>query len=385
MLLVMTDNTLKRKLQGVLDRTNEFLGYSIDHVGGIRDDVIGDLRDLYDDLDRVRREVNEVLTASDAVTEAYKQARKRLVSAEITNDHDAQAEMYQEAERYLRLKTSFEERERYLRRRRDDLERERLRMERILSQSTNTMGKLRLAVEILKNKLDSVNSLRSPDGMHNVVLGLQFAERENKRLAREIHDGPIQQFAASALSFEYLERVVARGDKDAINEEMARIKDQLQEALSDFRGFLLRLQPLGLEKGLGRAITRLADSYNERHGINFVLDGTQLEDSFSMVLRQNVFRVIQEATSNAIRHGGAKNITVHYEYTKDYLTLSIEDDGKGFEVDKGLTLAAERGSFGLSNMSERIHFVNGKMDIDSAPGEGTRINIKVPIGGEDEE
>ena len=378
----MVDVTFKHKIQGVLDRTNEFLGYSIDHVGGIRDDVMGGLRDLYDELDGVRRETNEVLTANDAVTEAYKLARKQLVNAEMSNDHESQARMYQEAERYLRLKASFDERERYLRRRRDDLEREKVRMERIMSHSTNTMGKLRLAVEILKNRLDSVSSLKSSGGdMHNVALGLQFAERENKRLAREIHDGPIQQFAASILSFEYLERVVALGEKDAINAEIGRIKDQLQEALVDFRGFLLQLQPLGLERGLGRAIARLAESYRDRHGIDFVVETSQEEDEFSMVLRQNVFRVVQEAASNALRHGAAKRIAVCYGYTDKDLSILIEDDGKGFDVDQGRTAAAERGSFGLSNMSERIHFVNGNLVIDSAPGKGTRINIRVPIGG----
>ena len=377
----MVDGTFKHKIQGVLDRTNEFLGYSIDHVGGIRDDVMGGLRDLYDELDGVRREINEVLTANDAVTEAYKLARKQLVNAEMTNDYEGQARMYQEAERYLRLKASFDERERYLRRRRDDLEREKVRMERIMSHSTNTMGKLRLAVEILKNRLDSVNALKSSDDMHNVALGLQFAERENKRLAREIHDGPIQQFAAAILSFEYLERVVALGDKDAINVEIARIQEQLQEAMVDFRGFLLQLQPLGLERGLGRAIVRLAETYGARHGIDFVVETSQEEDEFSMVLRQNVFRVVQEAASNALRHGSAKNIAVRYSYTDKDLFIEIVDDGRGFDVEQGRTAAAERGSFGLSNMSERIHFVNGSLNIDSAPGKGTRITIRVPIGG----
>lgn len=378
----MLDDSFKHKLQGVLDRTNEFLSYSIDHVGGIRDEVVGDLRDIYDELDKVRKEINEVLTANDAVTEAYKQARKQLVNAEIMNDYESQAKMYQEAERYLRLKASFEERERYLRQRRDDLEREKLRVERIMSHSTNTIGKLRLAVEILKNRLDSVGSIRSSGDMHNIVLGLQFAERENKRLAREIHDGPIQQFAASILSFEYLERVLARGDKEAIASEMSRIKDQLQEALVDFREFLLQLQPLGLEKGLGRAIIRLGENYRERHRVNFVVETGQEEDSFSMVLRQNVFRVVQEAASNAMRHGGAANIVVRYGYTKQNLSISIIDDGKGFEVDKGRAIAAERGSFGLSNMSERIHFVNGNFNIESVPGKGTSISIRVPIGGD---
>lgn len=376
----MAETTFKNKLQGVLDRTNEFLNYSIDHVVGIRDDVLHGLRDLYEELTGIRKEVAEVVAANDAVTEAYKQARQALAKAETSHDYETQARMYEEAERYMRLRASFEERERYLRRRRDDLEREKIRMERIMGHSTNMMGKLRLAVEILRNRIDSMESLKSAGNLRTVALALQFAENENRRLAREIHDGPIQQFAASILSFEYLERVAKTGDHDAMMVEISRIKAQMQEALGDFRGFLLQLQPLGLDKGLGKAIRRLSENYKERHNVDFQVDIPNDEDSFPSVLRSNVFRVVQEAASNALRHGNATAINVKYAFDERELTLSITDNGRGFNIEKGRALAAERGSFGLRNMSERIHFVNGTLKIDSKTGQGTHIQIKVPLG-----
>ncbi|MDR3255013.1 MAG: sensor histidine kinase [Synergistaceae bacterium] len=377
----MVDESLKNKLQNVLNRTNEFLGYSVDHVGGIRDDVMHGLRDLNDELNEVRKEVNEVQSASDAVTVAYRDARKALISAEVTQDYDLQAKVYAEAERFMRLRASFEERERYLRRRRDDLEREKLRMERIMSHSTNTMGKLRLAVEILRNRMDSSGAGATNGGAANMARAMQFVEREHKRLAREIHDGPIQQFAASILLFEYMERVAAKGDIESVNQEIGRVKDQLREALGDFRGFLLQLQPLGLDKGLGGAIKRLAENFRERHGIDFKVRLSQEDDTFPSGLRSNIFRIVQEAASNALRHGNAKKITVDYGYDKKELYLSIEDDGIGFDFDKESASAVERGSFGLSNMNERVQFVRGSLIIDSAVGKGTAIKIRVPIGG----
>jgi two-component system sensor histidine kinase DegS len=378
----MVDESFKKKLQSVLDRTNEFLGYSIDNVAGLRDDAMHGLRDLNDELNEVRREVSEVVVASDAVTDAYKEARKTLINAEMTLDYDLQAKVYAEAERFMHLRATFEERERYLRRRRDDLERSKVRMERIMSHSTNTMGKLRLAVEILKNRMESSGALNANANAANVVKALQFVERENKRLAREIHDGPIQQFAAAILSFEYLERVAQKGDIEAVNQEIGRVKEQLRDALGDFRGFLLQLQPLGLEKGLGGAIKRLAENFTERHGVEFIAQLSQEEDQFPSVLRSNIFRIVQEAASNALRHGGAKKITVKYGYNKNELDLSIKDDGSGFDLEKESVSATERGSFGLSNMSERIQLVRGSIKIDSGVGRGTKITIKVPIGGE---
>jgi two-component system sensor histidine kinase DegS len=335
---------------------------------------------LNEEWNGVQKEINDVLTANDSVTDAYKQARHLLADAELARDYDAQARMYGEAERFMRLRISFEERERYLRRRRDDLEREKIRMERVMGHSTDMMGKLRLASEILKSKLDSMESLKSTGNIYSTALALQFVERENKRLAREIHDGPIQQFAAALLSLEYLEGVIAKGDLNAVNVEMGRIKEQLQEAIGDFRGFLVHLQPIGLEKGLGRAIKRLAENIGERHGIEFQLELQQEEDNFPSVLRSNVFRIAQEAISNSLRHGGAKKIHIKYGFTDRELSLSIEDDGCGFDIDRGRAAATERGSFGLSNMMERIHFVNGTINIDSKIDKGTRIALRVPIG-----
>jgi two-component system sensor histidine kinase DegS len=256
-------------------------------------------------------------------------------------------------------------------------------MERVMGHSTDMMGKLRLASEILKSKLDSMESLKSTGNIYSTALALQFVERENKRLAREIHDGPIQQFAAALLSLEYLDGVLAKGDLAAVNVEIGRIKEQLQEAIGDFRGFLVHLQPLGLEKGLGRAIRRLAENYGERHGIEFKLELQQEEDNFSSVLRSNVFRIAQEAISNSLRHGGAKNIHVKYGFTDRELNLSIDDDGCGFDTERGRSVATERGSFGLSNMMERIHFVNGTINIDSKIDKGTKIALRIPIGRDD--
>jgi two-component system sensor histidine kinase DegS len=166
---------------------------------------------------------------------------------------------------------------------------------------------------------------------------------------------------------------------------MRRIKEQLQEAIGDFRGFLVQLQPLGLEKGLGRAIKRLAENISERHGIVFDLELQSEEDNFSSVLRSNVFRIAQEAVSNALRHAGAKHIRIKYIFTDRDLAMIIEDDGCGFDIEREKPSATERGSFGLSNMSERIHFVDGTINIDSKIGRGTRIVLRVPVGREDNE
>ena len=370
---------LSTQLQNVLDQTNEFLNYSLDHVVGIRDDILHGLRDLHGELIQVRKEVLEVVDATDAVSLAYKKARQTLADAEKRGDATLQASAYNEAEHFMKLRSSFEEREKYLRRRRDDLEREKIRMERIMSHSSDMMGKLRLAVEILRNKVESMANMGSDRDLRMVVYALQFAERENARLAREIHDGPIQQFAGAILLFEYLEKLVDANKFEETKKEVKKIKGQLRDALGDFRGFLLQLQPIGLEKGIANALQRLADNYKDRYGVLLQVNFHGVREDFPLMLRSNIFRVLQEAISNAVRHGKADKITIDAIISAKQAAFTVIDNGAGFNVDEGKKSAAQRGSFGLSNMAERIRFANGEFSVKSAVGEGTEIKIIIPF------
>lgn len=356
----MLDDTYKKQLDDLIGRTNEFIGYSVDKISGVRNSAMTTLRSVYDELDQVRSEIGDIIAAGYA----------------ITDDEGTEADTD-----FTRRELA--ERERILRLRRNDLDRMRVRVERVLSQCTGAMERLHLALEVINNRVDTPNSMAGLSDVHGAIQGLQFAERENRRLAREIHDGPIQQFAAIMLMFEYLERVFQRGDKDAAADEIDRIKQELKSAMADFRGFLIKLKPVGLDMGLGHAIRRLADGYIER-GVNFIADVQQDDDVLPNVMRANIFRVVQEAASNAVRHGCASSISVVYRISPSELTVKIKDDGVGFGVEAETMMANGRGSHGLSNIRERVNFMNGTLRIDSQIGIGTEIYIKVPIGADED-
>lgn len=361
----MAEETYKNLLDDVLIRANEFLGYSVDKVIVVRESASDALRNVYDDLSDLRRELGELLSANDAVD-----------SAMLSSDTSIRREGT------LRIRAQFDERERELRSRIDDLTRTRVRLERILGMCTNTMGRLRLATEVVNNRIDTLNSLKFAGDIQNVLMGLQFAETENKRLAREIHDGPVQQFAAAILMFEYLERVIAAGKSEEVDDHIARIKSEMRMTLADLRGFLTQLQPLGLDMGLGHAIVRLAETYRER-GVEFVTEISSEGDDLSSLLRTNIFRIVQEAVSNAVRHGGATRIDIRYTLDASAIELTVRDNGSGFIVDESRMMATERGSHGLENMIERVRLVDGTIHIDSGHGRGTEITLCVPLKRED--
>lgn len=354
----MQSGSLDDQLRDIKGRFNEYLGYCVDNVVSARDRAVTQLRDFYDELDSIRRDLFDLQGARTALDESG-----RAVPA-------------------ARINAEFDDQERRLRARRDDLDRERVRLERMVSGCTSMMNRLRLAGEVVNSNVDTVSSMSFIEGSADAILGVQFAEGENRRLAREIHDGPVQQFSAVMLMFDYLDRVADTGDMDAVRAETQRIRGELKRALDDFRSFLRYLQPTGLEVGLGRAIRRFAESASERFGVEFDLDFSSDEDDLSMVKRINIFRVVQEAISNAARHGGASRISIGCWIDERGVHLNIKDDGSGFEVDRGRMLAAERGSFGISNMSERVRSMNGSLNLTSEPGHGTEISMIVPCDEE---
>ena len=376
----MAQETWNTELQGVLDKASVSLNYSIDHVVEIREEVRTGVRDMEKDLRALQQEVLEVIEASESVAEAYRKARGNLARAAERKDNGAQAKAYEEAEHFMKLKGSFEERERNLRRRRDEVEREKVRLERILARSEETMSKLRLAVEILRNRLEDMNQLGTEQDYKMVALALRFAEQENLRLARDIHDGPAQQCSGAILLLDQLQKNLQLGRGDQARQEADRLREQLKDALGEFRTFLLRLKPVGLDVSLEKGLERIAEILRERYGVDIAVSLQGRPDALPAMVRVNLYRVIQEATMNALQHGRARKIQIRGSFGDEAASFKVVDDGIGFDVEAEREKALERGSYGLRNMEERVRFAGGSFRMDSGPGRGTIVSLSVPVG-----
>ncbi|HEY4691298.1 MAG TPA: GAF domain-containing sensor histidine kinase [Anaerolineae bacterium] len=195
---------------------------------------------------------------------------------------------------------------------------------------------------------------------------------ERNRLAREIHDTLAQGLTAISLQLESADAL--------IDESPARAKDKVRKALDLARLNLeearrsvldLRAAPL-LDRSLPEAIRALVDQIARERGlpIDVRVDGGL--ERLPGRIEAGVYRIVQEALNNAARHSGARRAAVDLVDTGAGLRVSIADDGRGF--DPGATT---RG-FGLTGMRERAHLLGGTLDIDSAPGRGTRIVLVVP-------
>ena len=211
---------------------------------------------------------------------------------------------------------------------------------------------------------------------------MNVQEEERKKISRELHDQVGQYLTAMNLELRVIDDLT--GSKN-IGERTQNIRVMIDHTLKYIKNLIWELRPSSLDDiGLEAAITRHLLSPLNRAGINADIQVYALE---GVVLASEVntcaFRVVQEAVNNAVKHGKAKNISIVLLRHAGYLSIVIEDDGKGFEVDEVLNNALNSKKFGLFGMEERASLVNGQLIIESAPETGTTIYLKIPLNGEE--
>lgn len=196
---------------------------------------------------------------------------------------------------------------------------------------------------------------------------------ERQRLARELHDAVSQQLFAISMTATAVGRTLEK-DFDKAQRQIALIEEMAAVAQSEMRALLLHLRPVYLDgKRLEQGIRELIKELKVKvpMDIHFEMDpGVQLVKG----VENHLFRIVQEAISNTLRHAKAEKMEIRVHRRGDTVRMSIRDDGIGFEMDE-----SKQTSYGLSNMQERITETGGSIQFITAPGKGTRIEIMVPL------
>jgi signal transduction histidine kinase len=197
---------------------------------------------------------------------------------------------------------------------------------------------------------------------------------ERNRLALELHDAVTQKLFSLVLTAEAAATLVG-SDAEAAGKQLARLQALAQQALDELRALIFELRPPEVERdGLCGALRKQVGLLAQRRGITL-----DLEDELPGDPKRDaeVLRIAQEALNNAIRHAGAEHVRVRLHGRDGALVLEVEDDGAGFDP-----AAAELRSrrLGLTSMEERARRLRGRLEIDSAPGEGTTVRLEVPAG-----
>ena len=203
-------------------------------------------------------------------------------------------------------------------------------------------------------------------------------EAERNRIARDLHDGPVQGVSAASLSLEAALLMIKAGEQERGMEVLSKIRRELSEEADGLRRLMSGLRPPLLEeRGLIPALRETIARFGHDHGVATEFTGG-LVASIPDDLETLAYRVVQEALSNAGKHAGAAKMSVHVESDTSQLRVEIVDDGVGFDARRAREFLRE-GRVGLASMRERVELANGSFVVHSNPGKGTTIVATLPL------
>ena len=202
-------------------------------------------------------------------------------------------------------------------------------------------------------------------------VGHESSDRERNRISREIHDISGYIFT-NLIALLNAACSIPPNDQEKLSEILITARRQAHEGLNETRTALRKTRETPIPEEVGvRAIHKIVQIFRQVTGVNVQVNWGNIPHSFSRELNFALYRTIQEALTNAFRHGMATEITIHFLIEKNELKLSVVDNGKGAEeVVKGI---------GLTGMQERIGNLGGQIRVSNAPGGGFSLNVTVPL------
>ncbi len=199
---------------------------------------------------------------------------------------------------------------------------------------------------------------------------LDAQEAERRRLALELHDETGQELTSILLSLRLVEEAGSDEERSAA---ISSVREIVVQTLQDVRRLAVELRPKALDDfGLAPAIERLAESLGERTGIRFDVQAARMEERLPGTVETTLYRVVQEALTNVVKHSGAAHVGIVLSRTPHSASAVVEDDGHGFSPEERFE------GIGLAGMRERLALSGGALEIESSAA-GTTVRAEVPL------
>ena len=201
----------------------------------------------------------------------------------------------------------------------------------------------------------------------------EVVAQERNRLARELHDSVSQQLYAASMMISAINES-SKHDEQVTKKQLAMVEKMVHQAQLEMRALLLHLRPVALkgktlQEGMEELLTELLQK------VPMKVDWKIEDISVDIGIEDHLFRILQEAVSNTLRHADANHLYVMLIERDEYIIMRVIDDGVGFDVND----AQKMSSYGLQNMEERAFEIGGVLKMVSLANQGTRIEVKVPF------
>jgi signal transduction histidine kinase len=211
---------------------------------------------------------------------------------------------------------------------------------------------------------------------------LAVQEEERRRFACDLHDEIGQSLTSVLIG---LRTAADAPDAGAARECLEELRETVNSALHEVRRLARGLRPVALDYlGLGPALERYGEDFAHAAGVAVTVDAAGLAGvRLPADVATGVYRIVQEALTNAAKHAAARNACVTVARGSSSLRVIVADDGRGFDRAGSARVAADGSGLGLTGMSERAALLNGTVTVESAPGRGTRVTLSLPLAEED--
>lgn len=232
-----------------------------------------------------------------------------------------------------------------------------------------------LAMALYKHQAEAqlLSSTRQLKALSRRVLEAQ--ELERRRVAIELHDELGQSLTAIKINLQLCERFKDQSPGD-LNQENIRI---VEDALQQVRRLAMTLRPSMLDDlGLAPALKWMAEQTSTRGGFAVSFHHERVQMRLSPEIETTCFRIVQEALTNVTRHAQASQVDIRLRREAEQLVLSVQDDGKGFDLNAMRKRAVAGSSLGVLGMQERATLIGGQLDIESSPGQGCTVQLTCP-------
>lgn len=368
----------------VLDSILEKMVHTVDHskeeIFRIGEQSRQEFVSLTDELKEIKERVGTIIHEVDKLEVHTRFARKRL--SEVSSHFKKYSEeeirnAYEKAHDLQMQLTVVRQEEKQLRERRDELERRLVGLNDTIERADHLVGQISVVLNYLNSDFKLVGEILE-DAKQKQAFGLKIIEaqeEERRKLSREIHDGPAQMLANVMLRSQIIDKVYRESPEQGVK-EIHDLRKMVRSALYEVRRIIYDLRPMALDDlGLVPTLKKYLSTIEEYNGdttISFTFIGSEqrIPSKFEVAL----FRMVQEAVQNALKHAEAREIVVKLEISRHHVTVIVKDNGKGFDIRE-----KKKDSFGLIGMRERVDLLDGNLTIDSSVGAGTIVMIQVPI------
>lgn len=326
----------------VLDSILEKMVHTVDHskeeIFRIGEQSRNEFLTLTDELKDIKERVGTIIDDVDRLENHSRFARKRL--SEVSSHFKKYSEeeirnAYEKAHDLQMQLTVIRQEEKQLRERRDELERRLVGLNETIERADHLVGQISVVLNYLNSDFKMVGEMIE-DAKQKQAFGLKIIEaqeEERRKLSREIHDGPAQMLANVMLRSQIIDKVYRESPDQGVK-EIHDLRKMVRSALYEVRRIIYDLRPMALDDlGLVPTLKKYLSTIEEYNGdttISFSFIGSEqrIPSKFEVAL----FRMVQEAVQNALKHAEAREIVVKLEISRNHVTVIVKDNGKGFDI-----------------------------------------------------